>query len=815
MKKLPLCRVLCGKARPFRPIRRKEKKNKLLRLGWFPESQRLSAQHAAKPHQAIRLSRLIFLAVFALAALGADEPQNRGLAGYSADGARVEREWEMKFRALPSPDNMREYMKRLSAHPHHVGSPYDQDNAQWILSKFKEWGLDAHIETFHVLFPTPKERLVELVEPTKFVAKLQEPAFSVDPTSDQMDEQLPTYNAYSTDGDVTGPLVYVNYGVPEDYKQLERLGLSVKGAIVIARYGASWRGIKPKVAAEHGAVGCLIYSDPRDDGYFQGDVFPQGPWRPLEGAQRGSVMDMTLYSGDPLTPGVGATEEAKRLPVGEAPTITKVPVMPLSYGDAQPLLAALQGPMAPDGWRGALPLPYHIGPGPAKVHLRVSFNWDIKPIYDVIARVTGSQYPAEWIIRGNHHDAWVNGAQDPISGQMALLEEARGFADLLKEGWKPRRTIIYCAWDGEEEGLLGSTEWAEQHADELQANAAVYINTDSNGRGYLNAGGSHTLEQFINGVERDIEDPETRLSVWKRNQLARIKKAAPDDLQEVRQRPDLRIGALGSGSDYTGFLQHLGIAALNLSYDGEDGGGIYHSVYDDFYWYTHFSDTQFVYGRALAQTVGTSVMRLADAGLLPLDFTNFADTVRKYVEELRTLLKKEQDETRERNKQIEEGVFAATADPRQVSIPPKMEEVPPYLNFAPLDNAVSSLSQGAGRYAKALAKARENGGSTLDRAALDSVDKRLIESERRLTTREGLPRRPWYRHQIYAPGYYTGYGVKTIPAVREAIEEKQWKEADEQIVVVAKVLNDEAALIDSAAAELDKAIAAAHQMPRP
>jgi len=815
MKKLSLCRVLCGKARPFRPIRRKEKKNKLLRLGWFPESQRLSAQQAAKPHQAIRLSRLIFLAVFALAALGADEPQNRGLAGYSADGARVEREWEMKFRALPSPDNMREYMKRLSARPHHVGSPYDQDNAQWILSKFKEWGLDAHIETFHVLFPTPKERLVELVEPTKFVAKLQEPAFSVDPTSDQMDEQLPTYNAYSTDGDVTGPLVYVNYGMPEDYKQLERLGLSVKGAIVIARYGASWRGIKPKVAAEHGAVGCLIYSDPRDDGYFQGDVFPQGPWRPLEGAQRGSVMDMTLYSGDPLTPGVGATEEAKRLPVGEAPTITKVPVMPLSYGDAQPLLAALQGPMAPDGWRGALPLPYHIGPGPAKVHLRVRFNWDIKPIYDVIARVTGSQYPAEWIIRGNHHDAWVNGAQDPISGQMALLEEARGFADLLKEGWKPRRTIIYCAWDGEEEGLLGSTEWAEQHADELQANAAVYINTDSNGRGYLNAGGSHTLEQFINGVERDIEDPETRLSVWKRNQLARIKKAAPDDLQEVRQRPDLRIGALGSGSDYTGFLQHLGIAALNLSYDGEDGGGIYHSVYDDFYWYTHFSDTQFVYGRALAQTVGTSVMRLADAGLLPLDFTNFADTVRKYVEELRTLLKKEQDETRERNKQIEEGVFAATADPRQVSIPPKMEEVPPYLNFAPLDNAVSSLSQGAGRYAKALAKARENGGSALDRAALDSVDKRLIESERRLTTREGLPRRPWYRHQIYAPGYYTGYGVKTIPAVREAIEEKQWKEADEQIVVVAKVLNDEAALIDSAAAELDKAIAAAHQMPRP
>jgi len=754
------------------------------------------------------LSGFMILAVLALAA-PAGEPQGQGLTGYSADGARLERDWEMKFRALPSPENMRESMNRLSARPHHLGSPYDKENAQWILSQFKAWGLDAHIETFHVLFPTPSDRLVELLAPTKFVARLEEPALSVDPTSDQKGEQLPTYNAYSIDGDVTGPLVYVNYGVPDDYKQLERVGVSVKGAIVIARYGASWRGIKPKVAAEHGAIGCLIYSDPRDDGFFQGDVFPQGAWRPPEGVQRGSVMDMTLYSGDPLTPGVGATEDAKRLPLGEAPTITKIPVIPISYADARPLLEVLQGPMAPGAWRGGLALPYHVGPGPAKVHLRVKFNWDIRPIYDVIAKIPGSEHPSEWIIRGNHHDAWVNGAEDPVSGQMALLEEARGLAALRKQGWKPRRTIIYCAWDGEEEGLLGSTEWAEQHADELQANAAVYINTDANDRGYLSAGGSHTLEKFINSVERDIEDPETRLSVWKRDQLARIKNAAPDDLREVRQRADLRIGALGSGSDYTTFLQHLGIASLNLGYGGEDGGGIYHSIYDDLYWYTHFSDTQFVYGRALAQTVGISVMRLADAELLPLDFTNFADTIRQYVEELRKLLKAEQDETRERNKQIEEGVFTATADPQQASIPPMVEEVPPYLNFAPLDNAASSLTQSADRYAKVLAKAGENGGAALDRAALDPVDKRLIESERKLTTREGLPRRPWYRHQIYAPGYYTGYAVKTLPAVREAIEEKKWKEADEQIVVVAKVLNDEAALVDSAAADLDKAITAA------
>ncbi len=757
----------------------------------------------------IVLASFMFPVILAPTAVGAAKPQSQPLAGYSAKAARVERDWETTFRALPSPDNMREYMKRLSARPHHLGSPYDKDNAQWILSKFKEWGLDAHIEIFQVLFPTPRERLVELVEPTKFVAKLQEPALPADPTSDQKDEQLPTYNAYSLDGDVTGPLVYVNYGVPEDYKQLERLGVSVKGAIVIARYGASWRGIKPKVAAEHGAIGCLIYSDPRDDGYFQGDVFPQGAWRPRDGVQRGSVMDMTLYSGDPLTPGVGATENVKRLPLSEAPTITKIPVLPISYGDAQPLLAALKGPVAPDGWRGALALPYHLGPGPAKVHLKVKFNWDIKPIYDVIARIPGSEHPDEWIVRGNHHDAWVNGAEDPVSGQMALLEEARGLGDLLKQGWKPKRTIIYCAWDGEEEGLLGSTEWAEQHAEELQAHAAVYINTDSNGRGYLYAGGSHTLEKFINGVARDIEDPETKLSVWKRSQLSRIKNAAPEDLPEVRERADQRIGALGSGSDYTTFLQHLGIASLNLGYGGEDGGGIYHSIYDDFYWYTHFSDTKFVYGRALAQTVGIAVMRLADAELLPFDFSNFADTVRKYLDELQKVLKKEQDEIRERNKQIEEGVFTATADPQQASVPPKVEELPSYLNFAPFQNAVGSLSQSADRYAKALAKAGENGGAALARASLESVNRRLIESERKLTTSEGLPRRPWYRHEVYAPGFYTGYAVKTIPGVREAIEEKKWREADEQIAVVARVLSDEAALIDSTAAELDKAIAAA------
>src|ERR1022692_4046516 len=732
------------------------------------------------------------------------------LRGFSTESTRTERDWETKFRAVPDPANLRSYMQRLAARPHHVGSPYDKENAEWILSKFKEWGLDAQIEPFDVLFPTPKERSLELVEPTHFTAKLEEPTVGTDPTSSQHQEQLPTYNAYSIDGDVTAPLVYVNYGIPEDYEMLDRLGISVKGAIVIARYGGSWRGIKPKVAAEHGAVGCLIYSDPRDDGYFQGEVFPEGAYRNKDGVQRGSVMDMPVFPGDPLTPGVGATKDAKRLPRSEAVTLTKIPVMPISYGDAQPLLAALKGRVAPQSWRGALPMTYHLGPGPAKVHLKLAFNWDLKPIYDVIARIPGAAYPDEWIIRGNHHDGWVNGAEDPISGLGPLLEEARGLGLLMKQGWKPKRTIVICAWDGEEPGLLGSTEWAEAHAEELQRKAAVYINSDGNGRGYLEVEGSHTLERFINGVARDIDDPESKLSVWKRLQFHRIAdqpSAAPGvDKQEVRNRPDLRIGALGSGSDYTAFLDHLGIASVNMGFGGEDGGGIYHSIYDDFYWYTHFSDTDFSYGRALAQAAGTTVMRLADAELLPFDFDDLTDTVRRYVDEVKKLAGDKRDQIIERNRQIDEGLFAAIEDPRHKMAAPPKEPVPPFLNFAPLDNGLAALQRTAQLYDEALAHATENGGSALARAALREANAKLITVERALTLKDGLPNRPWFKHQIYAPGFYTGYGVKTLPAVRESIEQKQWKLAEEEIVKVGKVLENAGEAIQGATAELGRAV---------
>jgi len=731
------------------------------------------------------------------------------LAGFTADSSRAERDWEAKFRAIPDPALMRAYMQRLSARPHHVGSAYDRDNAEWLLAKFLAWGLDAHIENFDVLFPTPKERLLEMVAPRHFVAAIEEPAVAGDPTSAQHDEQLPTYNAYSIDGDVTAPLVYVNHGVPDDYETLERQGVSVKGAIVIARYGGSWRGIKPKVAAEHGAIGCLIYSDPRDDGYAPGETFPAGPYRPKDGVQRGSVMDMPIYPGDPLTPGVGATPEAKRLPIGEAVTLTKIPVMPISYADAQPLLAALEGRTVPAAWRGGLPITYRFGPGPAKVHLKLKFNWDQKRLYDVIARIPGAVYPDQWILRGNHHDAWVNGAEDPISGTISVLEEARAMAELLQQGWKPKRTILFCVWDGEEPGLLGSTEWVETHAEELARKAAVYINSDTNGRGYLDVEGSHSLEHFINGVARDIADPETSVTVWKRAQAELIAgdgRTAPQaERAEARTRPDLRIGALGSGSDYTAFIDHAGIASLNLGFGGEDDGGIYHSIYDDFYWFTHFSDTDFVYGRALAQTAGTAVMRMAGADLLPFEFRGLADTVHRYVDEVKTLAHDKRDQIVERNRQIDDGVFAALEDPRMKTVPPAKEPVPPFLNFAPLDNGLAALEKSAQTFDQAGTHAAANGGAALVHAKLEDVNSRLVQVERAFLSTAGLPNRPWFRHQVYAPGLYTGYGVKTLPAVRESIEQKQWKLADEQIVRVGKVLEDAATAIEAAATALNHA----------
>ncbi|HYM07235.1 MAG TPA: transferrin receptor-like dimerization domain-containing protein [Terriglobales bacterium] len=732
------------------------------------------------------------------------------LAGYSSQSAPPEIDWEKKFQSGISPENIRENMRRLSARPHHVGSPYDKDNAEWILSKFKEWGFDAKIETFNVLFPTPKVRLVEMLQPTRFQARMQEPVVPSDPTSNQTAEQLPTYNAYSIDGDVTAPLVYVNYGNREDYEQLDRLGISVKGAIVISRYGDGWRGIKPKVAAERGAIGCIIYSDPRGDGFYKGDDYPSGGWRPREGVQRGSVMD-TDYPGDPLTPGVAATADAKRLSIQEAKTITKIPVLPISYADALPLLSALKGPVAPESWRGELAITYHIGPGPAQVHLKVASSWDIKPIYDVIGTLAGSDAGQQWVLRGNHHDAWVNGADDPISGQAAMLEEARMLGELHRQGWTPRRSIIYCAWDGEEPGLLGSVEWVEDHLDELKTHAVAYINSDGNERGFLFPGGTQDLQSFISGVARDIQDPETHTTVFQRSHLASIAKAKDaEERNAVRKSGDLLVKALGDGSDYTAFRDFAGISTLSVEFGGEDDGDQYHSIYDDFYWYTHFADTDFSYGRALAQTAGTAMMRLAGADLIPVDYSPQAEAIAKYEAELEKLLKDKQDEFTERNLELQEGIFTATADPRKPSVPPAAEIVPPYMNFAPMKNAIDLLKKSSERYSKALSDWQAKGSPALPQQSLQQLNADVLKISRLFLNEKGLPERPWFKNQIYAPGAYTGYGAKPIAAVREYMDEKKWKEADGQIPQVAQVIQNAAAGIGKAADELENVVAQSH-----
>jgi N-acetylated-alpha-linked acidic dipeptidase len=709
--------------------------------------------------------------------------QQNKISGFSPSALNKELETEQHFDASLNARRIGETIKELSAFPHHLGSRGGKAVADKILARYKSFGFNAHVETYSVLYPTPKTRVLELTSPGHYTALLKEQAVAEDATSGQ-DGQLPTYNAWSADGDVTAPLVFVNYGLPEDYELLDRMGISVKGKIVIAKYGHSWRGIKPKVAYEHGAIGCLIYSDPKDDGYSAGDVYPKGAFKNEYGVQRGSVMDMVIYPGDPLTPGVGATANVNRLKREDATTILKIPVLPISYHDAQPLLAAMDGPVAPATWQGSLPITYHIGPGPSTVHLKLEFNWDMVPAYDVIAMIKGTKFPDEWVMRGNHHDAWVNGANDPISGQSAMLDEAKALGDLLKTGWRPKRTIVYCSWDGEEPGLIGSTEYAEAHDRELQEKTVVYINSDGNGRGFLTQGGSQALENFMDEITSSINDPQTNASVFERKKAHElVEAAAVKDKREIFDRKGNRLEALGSGSDFSSFLQHLGIPTLNLEYGGEDAGGEYHSIFDSYDDYRRFKDPTFAYGVALAQTAGHAVLRMADAELLPFDFRSLHQTLDRYTTELIELTAKERESTEINNKLIKANAYTLAADPDQHLTSPVIKAEVPGLDFKPLKSALDSLKKSADQLATGWASAAQT------EVNHDKLNKTLFRAEQQLLSPEGLPRRPWYRHTIYAPGFYTGYGVKTMPGIREAIEQRDWKEAQEQIAVIAKQIN--------------------------
>ncbi|HEX8031242.1 MAG TPA: M28 family peptidase [Vicinamibacterales bacterium] len=715
---------------------------------------------------------LLFLlvATFSLIATELPTAQSKAIRGFPDDAVASQRQREEQFRKIPESARLKEYMEAMAGEPHVAGQPSSKKVADYALAKFKSFGLDARLEEFEAMMPWPIETTVEVVGPEKYSLRVKEPVLPEDPDSG---DQTPLYNAYSGDGNVTGEVVYVNYGMPADYDRLKELGVDVKGKIVIARYGAGWRGIKPKVAYEHCAIGCLIYSDPRDDGYYAGDVYPAGPYRPEFGAQRGSVMDMPVHAGDPLTPGWGSEPGSRKNRIEDSQTILKIPVLPISYGDAMPILKQLKGKVVPNEWKGALPITYHVGPGPAQVHMNLKFEWKNRPLYNVVARIPGATRPDEWIIFGNHHDAWVSGADDPISGAVSLMETARGLGELLKSGWRPSRTIILALWDGEEWGLLGSTEWAEKHDAELKRKAAVYIDTDGTGKGWLNTGGSHGLQQFMNEVAKDINDPRTGKPVFDEARRRAVMSEPEADRKAAEADPSLRLAPLGSGSDFTPFLQHLTLSALNVGFGGESPGGVYHSAYDTIKWYQTYSDGDYSYGRTLSQLTGTLILRLADAPVLPFQFTDTADTLMRYVVELEKLAETKKDSK---------------------------------VDMKPVRAAVESLRTAAQSFEKAYASVgRANTQTLLANQDLKQLNALLLGSERKLGNTEGLPRRDWFKHQIYAPGFYTGYGVKTMPQIREGLEEDRFTEAQGGVRTVSAAVNALASQVNEAAKALQQA----------
>jgi len=730
-------------------------------------------------------------------------------SGASVPPPSAESVLEHHFDALIQPNDLRDWMKLLAAEPNHVGSVHNKANSEQILAWFKEWGWDAKIESFQVLYPTPITETLELTGPQPFKATLQEPPIPGDSTATATDPALPAYVEYQGDGDVTAPLVYVNYGMQDDYKMLERLGVSVKGRIVIARYGSGWRGLKPKLAQDHGAIGCLIYSDPADDGYSVDETYPAGPMRPPHGVQRGSVADMQLYPGDPLTPGIGATENAKRMKISEAPSILKIPVLPISYTDAQVFLETLGGRAVPPAWRGALPITYHVGPGTVQTHLVIKSDWSQKPIYDVIAVMKGSTYPNQWVVRGNHHDGWVFGASDPLSGQVALLAEAKAIGGLVKQGWRPSRTIVYTSWDAEEPMLVGSTEWVETHAGELKKTVLLYINSDTNERGFLQAGGSHDFQHLVNEVAVDVIDPETGVSIGQRLRAKmRVDALAPDAKEHVKAEAkivadpnkDFPIEALGSGSDFSSFLQHLGVPALDVSFAEEgDMRGVYHSRYDTFEHHSRFVDPGFVYDALLAKTIGRMVLRVADSNVPVQREMDFADAVSSYLDEVKKLADDKREEAETQAGLLRDHAFQLAADPTKSSGLPTPLQPVPHIEFATLEDAVDRLKHSAKAYDDALAQ-RSAG---LSGARLAHVQMLMFDIDQTLAPDVGLPGRLWYKNLIYAPGRYTGYGAKTLPGVREAIEEQRWADANRYAKITADALNAYSDHLDKATVVLN------------
>ena len=661
---------------------------------------------------------------------------------------------------MPSPSNAREELRRLTSEAHIAGSPEDYATAIYVRDQMRSFGLESELKEYQVLLPFPRTpSVVELVAPRRERLQVREDIVKEDPSSASK-KIVPLYNGYGTSGDITAPLVYVNYGLPNDYEALKKAGVDVKGKIAIARYGNSFRGVKAKVAEDNGAIGLIIYSDPADDGYAQGDVYPKGPWRPDSSAQRGSVQFLFIYPGDPLTPGVPAVPGTPRLKRELALNLPHIPVQPISYGDARRLLQPLRGPLRPKGFQGGLPFPYHVGgTNEVRVHLKTDIEFVTKTIWDVISRIDGVAEKDRWVVLGNHRDAWVFGAVDPNSGTTAMLELGRGLGQLLKSGWKPRRSIILCSWDAEEQGLIGSTEWVEEKASELKEKAVAYLNVDVAVSGpNFGASSVPSMWKLIRAAAQDVRDPKTGNSIfdaWR----ARVRENLPEaELYDANGNetpaPTPRIGALGSGSDYTPFLQHLGVPSLDMGFGGDYG--VYHSAYDSFYWMSHFGDPTFQYHVAAAQIWGTIAIRLANAGGLPLDYTDYATQLREFVNETKQLASRHKLSDSFDSKSM----LRAIDDFAEEAV--KIEK----RRRAEVLDSEKSQMDGTGNDSAAAAR-------------LKRINDALMQTERALIDDRGLRGRPWFKHQIYAPGFYTGYAALPLPDLRQAIEDGRAADAGE------------------------------------
>ncbi|HEV2799374.1 MAG TPA: M28 family metallopeptidase [Pyrinomonadaceae bacterium] len=699
------------------------------------------------------------------------------LDGFTLSESNTQRQLEERFRAVPLNTSAREHLRTLTREPHVSGTPEDYRTAIYVRDQLRRYGISAELREYQVLLPFPKRPTVlELVAPRRQRLALQEAVLPQDPSSSHA-RIIPLFNGYSASGDVTAPLVYVNYGLPDDYAALKKIKVDVRGKIVIARYGRSFRGVKAKVAEENGAVGLIIYSDPADDGYVQGDVYPNGPWRPETSAQRGSVLYLFQYPGDPLTPGQPAINGTTRRKQDD-PTlnIPRIPVQPISYGDARRLLEPLHGPVRPAGFQGGLPFTYHVGgTEDVRVHLKTEMDMQIRTIWNVIGRIEGAEEPDRWVVLGNHRDAWTFGAVDPNSGTTAMLELARGFGELLKANWRPRRTIIFGSWDGEEQGLIGSTEWVEEHAAELRAKAVAYLNMDSAVSGAnFGAASVPTLWKLIRAAARDVRDPKTGKSVYQAWQ-DRVREERPEaELTDASAGTDTpiaeaRINALGSGSDYTPFLQHLGVPSLDMGFGGDYG--VYHSAYDSFNWMEKFGDPGFNYHVAAAHIWGTLTLRLSNARALPFDYADYAAELGDFVNETH--------KTAARRKLADD-----------------------YDNRALLE-AVRELSDEAARVSARRnqlleeIESRLRAGDREPRAMqiLKRINDSLIAAERALTDERGLLNRPWYRHQIYAPGLYTGYAAQPLPDLRQAIDDRNTTNAREAAARITAAIRRAAAVL--------------------